>query len=419
MTVAANASQPIPTAAESDPQVLGWMQGFPPPEDRTITFQNGSFRNFPELRWAWSNVRQLVPTVNVWRGEGPASVLPREERDIGAIKSVTIDGRPMTFAGMLEETYADGIAVLHRGKLIYERYFGALKPHKPHIGMSVTKSFTGTLAGILVAEGKIDPQAMVTDYVPELKDSAFGDARVSEVMDMTTGLEYTEVYADKNSQVWGLRRANGMAPIEPGFEGPTDIFSFLCSQKKQGEHGRVFAYKTVNTDVLAWICRRVSGMTLSDLLSDRIWAPMGAEQDAYYHVDRIGMESGGGGLCTTLRDLARFAETMRNHGRFNGRQIVPASVVEDIERGGDPEKFKPAGYATLPGGSYRNQWWMTHNAHGAYMARGTYGQGIYIDPKAEMVIVRYASHPVAANAPIDLATLPAYMALAKELMAGG
>lgn len=410
--------QPL-TATETDPQTLGWMQGFPPPQDKTISFQDGSFRSFPELRWSWSNIRQLVPTVNVWRGAEGASVLPRAERDIGELKSATMDGRPMTFADMCEETYADGIAVLHKGKLIHERYFSALKPHKPHIGMSVTKSFTGTLAGILIAEGKIDPQAPVTEYVPELKDTAFGDARVHEVMDMTTGLLYTEVYTDKNSDVWALRRANGMAPIPPDYQGATDIFSFLCTQQKQGEHGRAFAYKTVNTDVLAWICRRASGMTLSDLLSDRIWAPMGAEEDAHYHVDRIGTESGGGGLSTTLRDLARFGETMRNHGRFNGRQIVPAGVVEDIERGGDPEKFKPAGYVTLPGGSYRNQWWVTHNEHGAYMARGVHGQGIYIDPKAEMVIARYASHPAAGNAANDPVTLPAYMALAKELMAGG
>jgi CubicO group peptidase (beta-lactamase class C family) len=410
--------QPAPLT-ETDPESLGWMKGFPPSPDRTITFHDGSFRSFPELRWAWSNIRQLVPTVNVWRGAGPASSLPREDHDIGAVASTTMDGRPMTFAKMLEETYADGIAVLHRGRLIYERYFGALKPHKPHIAMSVTKSFTGTLAGILIAEGKIDPQAPITEYVPELKASGFGDARVHEAMDMTTGLAYTEVYTDKNSDVWGLRRANGMAPIPPSYEGATNIFDFLIGQRKQGDHGKVFAYKTVNTDVLAFICRRVSGMTLSDLLSERIWAPMGAEEDAHYHVDRIGTESGGGGLSTTLRDLARFGETMRHHGRFNGRQIVPSSVVADIERGGDPAKFKPAGYTTLPGGSYRNQWWITHNAHGAYMARGVHGQGIYIDPRAEMVIARYASHPAAGNAANDPVTLPAYMALAKALMAGG
>ena len=130
----ATASSPTatPTAAETDPEMLGWMQGFPPPPDKTITFQNGSFRSFPELRWAWG---QYPPAGadGVWRGAGPASVLPREEHDIGASASVTMDGRPMTFERMLEETYTDGMAVLHRGKLIYERYFGALKPHKPHM----------------------------------------------------------------------------------------------------------------------------------------------------------------------------------------------------------------------------------------------------------------------------------------------
>jgi CubicO group peptidase (beta-lactamase class C family) len=402
------------SAADTDPEQLDWMMGFPPPPNRTITLQ--SYRNFPELRWAWSNLRQLVPTVNVWRGGGPSSPLPRAERDIGGSVSVTMDGRSMTFAQMLHETYTDGIAVLHKGKLIYERYFGALKSHKPHIAMSVTKSFTGTLAGILMAEGKLDPQAPIVDYVPELRPSAFGDARVQDVMDMTTALAYTEVYTDMSSDVWALRRANGLAPIEPGYNGPTTNYDFLCAQRKQGEHGRAFAYKTVNTDVLAWICRRASGMTLSELLSDRIWKPMGAEEDAHYHVDRIGTESGGGGLSTTLRDLARFGETIRNYGRFNGQQIVPAAVVEDIARGGDPEKFKLAGYTTLVGWSYRNQWWVSHNEHRAYLARGIHGQGIYIDPAAEMVVARYASHPIPGNTANDPVTLPAYMALAKQLM---
>ena len=104
MPVAAAATQQTSTAAESDPETLGWMQGFPPPQDKTITFQDGSFRSFPELRWAWSNIRQLVPTVNVWRGAGPASVLPRADHDIGASASVTMDGRPQTFARMREES---------------------------------------------------------------------------------------------------------------------------------------------------------------------------------------------------------------------------------------------------------------------------------------------------------------------------
>jgi len=402
-------------AADSDPRKLGWMTGFPPQPDVAITFADGSFRQFPQLRWAWSNIRQLVPTIAVWRGPGPVSVLARAERDLGQVKLRTMDGKDITFDEALAETYADGLVVLHRGRIVFERYFGALQPHQPHIAMSVTKSFTGTLAGMLVAEGAIDPKAPVPVYVPELAGSAFGDVTVAQVMDMTTGLKYTEVYTDRNSDVWALRRANGMAPPEPGVP-PTSLLEFLTTQKKEGEHGRVFAYKTVNTDVLAWIVRRVSGKSLSSLLSERIWQPMGAEEDAYYAVDRLGIESGGGGLNTTVRDLARFGEVMRNRGHFNGRQIVPASVVDDIAKGADPAKFAPAGYATLPGWSYRNQWWVSHNAHGAYMARGIHGQSIYVDPKAEMVIARYASHPAAGNVANDPVTLPAFMAVAKTLM---
>lgn len=400
--------------AGSDPVALGWMQGFPPPPDKAVTFADGSFRQFPQLRWSWSNIRQLVPTVNVWRGPGPASTLPREEQSLERLPVTTMDGRAMTFGEALAETYADGLVVLHRGRIVFERYFGALAPEKQHIAMSVTKSFTGVLAGMLVAEGAVDPEAPVTAYVPELAPSGFGDASVRQVMDMTTGLAYSEVYTDPESGVFALRRANGMAPPVPGAP-PTSLLDYLTTIAKQGEHGRVFAYKTVNTDVLAWIIRRASGKALAQLLSERIWQPMGAEEDAYYTVDRLGIESGGGGLNTTLRDLARFGEVMRCRGIFNGRRILPERVADDIARGGDRDKFAPAGYATLPGWSYRNQWWVSHDGHGVFMARGIHGQSIYVDPKAEMVIARYASHPVAGNVANDPVTLPAFRAVAEAL----
>lgn len=404
-----------PDVANSDPIKLGWMTGFPPPPEKAIRYADASFRKFPQLRWAFSNFRKLMPTANVWRGTGPASVLPRDEQDLGKLKLTTMDGRPITFDQALAETCADGIVVLHRGRLVFEHYAGALKPHTHHIAMSVTKSFTGTLAGMLVAEGKLDPAAPAAKYVPEFAGSGFGDATVRQIMDMTTGLKFTEVYTDANSDIWAMRRANGTAPPAPG-EPDLSLLEYVATIPKAGEHDVAFTYRTVNTDALAWIIRRITGQSLADVLSERIWQPMGAEEDAHYIVDRLGIESGGGGLNSTTRDLARFGEIMRNRGFFNGRQIVPASVVDDIAKGADPKKFAPAGYATLPGWSYRTQWWVSHNAHGAYMARGIHGQSIYIDPKAEVVIARYASFPAAGNVANDPITLPAFAAVCEALM---
>lgn len=412
----AQTAQPFPTAAQTDPKALGMMQGFPPPPDKTIRFIDGSSSRFPNTRWAFSHIRELVPTANVSRGEGPVIALPRAERDLGNVAITTMDGKAITFNDALQLTYTDGILVLHKGKIVYEKYLGEGSAQRPHLAFSVTKSFVGTLAAILAADGKLDPAAPVTKYVPELKDTAYGDATVRQVMDMTIGVKFSENYSDPQAEVFDYARAGGMVPAGPNYQGPRSFFDFLVKLKKEGEHGQAFAYKTANAEVLAWIIKRASGLSMADLLSQRIWSKLGAEHDAYFMVDSIGTESGGGGLNTALRDLARFGEMMRNKGKVNGQQIIPAAAVADIEKGGKKEDFEKAGYTLLKGWSYRDMWWITHNEHNAYTARGIYGQSIYIDPKAEMVIVRYASHPMAANAANDPVSLPMYMAVAKTLM---
>jgi CubicO group peptidase (beta-lactamase class C family) len=410
----------LPDPAATSVDAMGWMKGFPPPPDKLITFDNPAGGVFPRTRWSFSHVRETVPTANVWRGGGAASPLPSAPArfDVEAVTFKPLGGeQTLNFAQMISGTYTDGILVMHRGKVVYEKYFGALTPERPHIAMSVTKSFVGTLAAILADEGKLDPAAPVTKYIPELKDTAYGDATVRQVMDMTVGVHYSENYADPKAEIWDYARAGGMLTQGANYTGPKSFYEFLVTLKKEGEHGDAFAYKTVNAEVLAWIVRRASNQSLADLLSEKIWRRIGAEQDAYFMVDRIGTESGGGGLNTVLRDLARFGETMRNGGRAsNGQQAIPKAVVDDIQHGGDPAKFVKAGYPLLKGWSYRDMWWVSHNPHGAYMARGIHGQSIYVDPKAEMVIVRYAAHPVAANGANDPLTLPAFQAMAEALM---
>jgi CubicO group peptidase (beta-lactamase class C family) len=409
----------LPDARATDPVALGWMKGSPPPPNKLVLFSDASFYKFPQTRWAFSHMRELVPTVAVFRGAGPVSALPRAERpDLDTVTFTPIGGStPMTWAAAFDANYTDGIVVLHRGRIVYERYGGALAPERQHIAFSVTKSFVAALAGILIAEGRLDERVTVGSYVPEVQRSGLGDATVRQLLDMTTGLDYSEDYADNDSPVWNLGRATGFLPIPPGYTRPGTAYSYLSSLKKAGAHGERFVYKTPNTDMLGWVLRRVTGQPVSELLRDRIFSKLGAEQDAYFLVDATGIEFAGGGLHMALRDLARFGEAMRLDGRFNGQQIVPKPFVDDIRRGGDRDKFSGAGYKTLPGGSYRSMWWVLHNTHGAYSARGIHGQAIYVDPAAEMVIARFGSHPLAGNVNIDPASLPAYAAIAERLMA--
>ena len=406
-------------ATTTSPKVLGLMRGFPPPADKTVRMADGSSWSFPNTRWSFSHQRELVPSANVRRGSGAVCPLPEKlSDDLDGVTLTTMSGVNLTWRQSLDANYTDGILVLHRGAIIYEKYFGELEPDVPHLAMSVTKSFTGLLAAMLVHEGLLNPQAPVVRYLPELEATAYGDASVRQVLDMTTGVRYSELYTDPNAEIWAYTAASGATPRPANYTGPETIFDFLRQLKKEGVHGEAFAYKTCNTEVLGWMIQRVTSTPMARLLSERIWQRLGAQEDGYFAVDRIGTPMAGGGLNVTLRDLARFGEMMRCDGAFNGQQIVPKPVIDDIQRGGDREHFAKAGYKTVPGWSYRNQWWVSHNKFGAYAARGIHGQTIWIAPAAELVIARFASHPVAGNAdgPLDHVSLPAYQALTKHLL---
>lgn len=416
---AATASAAPPDAAASDPGALGWMQGFPPPEAKRIRYTDSDYFAFPKLRWTACHFRQLMPTVGVSRGPGAAAPLPqRLDAAIDALPFTPLNTRTrMTWAQSLQANYTDGIIVLHDGVVVYERYAGCLQPNGQHGAMSVTKSITGLLGEMLVAEGVLDENDTVGAIIPELAHSAFGDATVRQVLEMTTALRYSEDYADPNAEVWQYAAAGSTLPPAPGYSGPRSYYDYLQTVQKQGRHGETFGYKTINTDTLGWIIARRTGKPVSTLLSERIWTRLGAEQDAYYTVDSSGTPFAGGGFNAGLRDMARLGQLLLQDGRSNGEQVVPAAAIARIRAGGDRRAFAKAGYPLLPGWSYRGMWWVSHNAHGAYMARGVHGQALYIDPAAKVVIARFGSHPVAGNSANDPTTLPAFDALARYLMA--
>jgi CubicO group peptidase (beta-lactamase class C family) len=423
LTGTASAQQTPLSAHESDPRVMGWMQGFPPPADKIITQPDSVYFSFPKLRWSVCHLREFLPTEEISRGTGALVPLPYlspsdfadERAKIDALTFMPIGGTtPMTWEQSLYANYTDGILVLHKGKVVYERYFGCLDEVGKHAAMSMTKSVTGLLAQILVAEGKLDETRRVRDIIPEIGDSAFASATIRQVMDMTTGVKYSENYSDPNADIWLYSKAASPFPKPEGYTGPDGYWEYLQQVQPEGKHGDAFHYKTINSDMLGWIISRVSGKSVTELASERLWQRMGAEQDAYQTVDGKGVPFAGGGISASLRDLGRLGQLMLNKGAINGERLFPAAVAERIAKGGDPAKF--AGFPTIPGGSYTSQWWVFHNKHGAYAARGVHGQTIYVDPTAEMVLVRFASHPEAQNGRIDPTSLPAYQALAEYLM---
>lgn len=393
---------------------LGLMSTFPPTDAQRVDLSN-SYK-YPQMRWVMQHVRELNPTHNIRRGNTAISNLPVASKPIGAFAFDDDKGNKTTVDDWFNNSYSDAIVVLHKGKIVYERYENQMKPSTPHLLFSVTKSFTGLMAAQLAHEGKIDPNALVTQYVPELAGSAWGDMKVREVMDMTGAVRFREVYTDPTTEIFGYSWASGLLPKPPGYQGKTNVYDFLKTLQKEGEHGSGFTYRTVHSEVLGWIVSRVTNKHWADLMSESIWQKLGMEEDAHVIVDSVGTPLQGAGLNATARDLARFGEMLRRGGEFNGQRIFAKAVLDDtFVKGGDPEKFKAGGMPFRAGYSYRNQWWMLHNSDGAYEASGIHGQMIHINPKAEMVVVKLASHPVAGAGFTHPMTLRAWAALAKAV----
>ncbi len=406
------------SAKDSEPCNFGWMEGYPPSNEKTISAKDGSYLHFPEIRWSVVNMRKLTPTTEVSQKLSASQPFKYDlDKNIDALTFLPWDAKEkMTWKESLAKNYTDGMLILHNGKIVYEDYFSAMDETKVHTVFSVTKSFVGTLAGILIAEGKLDDSKTASYYVPELKNSAFGDATVRQILDMTTAVEYSEDYADPDAEVWEFSNAGNPLIKAKGDPEPVGYYAFLETVKKNGPHGKAFKYKTVNAQAAGWIISRATGKSISDLLAERIWSKIGMEQEANIMVDAKGIPFSGGGLSAGLRDLARFGELMRNKGNWKGEQLFPKEVAETIIKGASKEDFAKSDHPGLKGWSYKNLWWITENKNGAYAARGIYGQTIYIDRAAKMVIVRLASFPVAANAANDATSLPAYQVVADYLM---
>ena len=376
------------------------MQQFPPLSHQKITLDN--WLEGPPVRWGFMHACELVPSAEAHRGYGPVYDLPLCERELNTFSFSGVNQETLTIGDMLTRTYTDGFLVIHQGEIISEQYFNGMQPNYRHLLQSVSKSLTSILVAVFMDRGVLDPNTVGSAYLDELTGSAYGDATLQQMLDMAVSVEYSEAYGDMHAHITMHETAAGWRKrSKDNAHVPESQYEFFPTLKHEPGigHGETFHYVSANTDVLGWILERVTKTRFTELFGQEIWQYMGARENAAMLVDPWGAAAVSGGFNITLRDLGLFGLLMLNQGHHNGRQIVPRAFIEDTQSNGDNAawiKAREDGLADLyPNGSYRNQFWVTGNSHGAYFCVGIHGQYVYIDPQADMVIVKLSSMPQA------------------------
>ncbi len=399
---------------ENDPHVLGWMQGFPPPRDKRVRYLDGSYYAWPQLRWSFCHIDELMPTKIFWSGKGAALDLEYDLLDFEDVKIETESDGVLDWAGVLKSTCTDGLLITHKDRVVYEQYFGACNPDTRHLIQSSNKSFVGTLAELLIHDGRLDPDALVPDVIPELENTAWKTATIRHVMNMQVSMNFHEDYQDPLSDIWRFMRATGMAPPR-STDSSECIADVLPNIAGDGEHGKVFAYREPNIFVLGWIVRRVAGKDLATLLSECVWQQIGAEHDGYYLLDSSGAETS---CCVTLRDFVRFGCIFTHKGKVGERQLVPRQIVESLFQGGDLDVFARGDLATYGTWSYKSQWWIRHlDGRQCLAARGAHGQLLYIDNTNDLIIARFGSARMSSSSLLDGVIFPMIDAITEYVTA--
>jgi CubicO group peptidase (beta-lactamase class C family) len=393
------------------------MTGAPPfPDDRLVTLAN--WQDPPYNRWGFQHIRDLIPTARIRRGDGPTWSLPRLERDLSSIR-LPFGDRSIDLETFLDETYTDAFLVLHRGSVVHEEYRNAMTPDTTHLLMSVSKSVTSAVCGSLVAAGRLAPEDLVTQHVPQVAGTSWDGCTVRHLLDMRAGTRFNEDYADLRADVRVYEQIYLWRP-RTDEDLPASITEYYPTLQNARPHGGPFDYRSILTDMLAWVMERAAGDRLANLISAHLWQPMGAEFDAEITVDGEGNPMADGGICTTLRDLGRFGQLLANNGRRDGVPVIPESWIDDtLSPGPDSvDAFlasEPDAEQVRRGSFYRNQFWIFDPDAPIYRCSGINGQSILVHGPAEVVIAKFSTWPVAWSEEFALPTRQALIGLAETL----
>ena len=364
------------------------MHGFPPPAAAQATLAN--WRTAPFNKWAFQHVREIVPSADIANDPEQVWRLPSAPMDLAGLR---IDGG-LDLHRFLAETDTDALVVLHKGKIVAETYANGMTAATPHILMSVSKSILGIVAGILASKGVLDLEGPVAGLIPEVADTAWRGASLRQMLDMRTGILFDENYLATSGPIIAYRKSTNWNPLDPG-DKPTDLRGFFPSLKESdGPHSGRFHYVSPNTDLLGWAIERAAGERFADLVSRLLWQPMGASASAYITVDRLGAPRCAGGMCVTVRDLARVGQLIVQGGRRGATQIVPEAWIDDVVENGDRAAWDQGDFRTYYPGlpiHYRSKWYVLHGKAPLLFGLGVNGQNLFVDRRNQIVIAKLSS----------------------------
>lgn len=371
----------------------------------------------PYSHWSFQHVEDFVPTAVISRGTGPVAELPAVAAPIADIPVTATDGALTTVGAVMAGTGTDGWAVAHRGSMVAEEYFDGMGPQTRHLLFSVSKSLVAAVVGALHGAGAIELDAPVTKYVPALDNCGYAGATVRHLLDMRSGIDFSDDYLRPTAHIHVLDQAMEWAP-RSGPDVPSTLREFLLTLRQKSAHGGPFQYRSCETDVLGWVCEVAGDRRMPELMSELVWSRIGAQCEATIGVDADGTGFFDGGINACLTDMIRFGVLFLHDGvSLTGEQVVPAAWIADTLDGGSDSRQAFADSPDdnqMPGGMYRNQVWFPYPGSNVVLCQGMCGQMIYVNRAAEVVAAKLSTQPDSQDPQTLSDTLRAFDAVARE-----
>lgn len=368
----------------------------------------------PFNEWAFTHMDRILPTETVNRPraarpfvQGPTTPAPQALSDL----RYEFGGRSNSIEDLHRHTNSTSLLVLHRGQIVHEEYPGWFAKRGTRFqAFSLSKSVTSIMLGMALERGEIgsidDP---VVRYCPQLEGSAYDGPTIAHLLDMMSGVGGPEDWTDPDAIIYRYQNA-----VTTG----GSVLDVLRSAPKVTEPGTAFNYSTLDTHVLGWVLEAATGMTIARGASERLWGPIGAENDAFYFLTRAEPRTalGGGSFNASTRDLARIGLLMANDGRVGHTQLVPEEWVRR-SRGSENPALTAEALGEDGNGhyGYSNQWWTVADSDGAFTGIGVHGQYVWVDPAAEVVIVKTSAAHLAEDDTRDSEIFTAFRAITERL----